>query len=272
MPTHPACRAAGPAPSHPTTGVGYEDRPIPLTLGRVERFRENAQEFVGGLVVGLTILGFFLLLPWPESLIAALITVVALLGYVLWRVAPPKINAADQERLDDLLRLLNRRAEENIAAQDFYATWNGRIMNPIKVFVYDRAGIEHHFLDPRLEEKRAALYEAAAEFLGQEANHGFPPQGWGTTADRVPGYSPSESEGLPDREKTVEIHRSAIYPAAVVFLEAHADLVKDARQRGYRVDALSQERHPEVRDWDRLQDEAERRAQERAVRRPNDVT
>jgi hypothetical protein len=107
-------------------------------------------------------------------------------------------------------------------------------MNPIKVFVYDQGGIEHHFLDARLEGKRAALYEAATEFLGQEANHGFPPQDWGTTADRVPGYSPSESEGLPNREKTVEIHRSAIFPAAVAFLKAHADLVKGARDRGYK--------------------------------------
>lgn len=145
----------------------------------MQRFRGHAQEFIGGLVVVLTILGFFLLLPWPDSLIVALVIVIAFLGYLLWRVAPPRINAGDQERLDDLLRILNRRAEENIAAQDFYATWNGRIMNPIKVFAYERAGIEHYFLDPRLEEKRAALYEAAAEFLAQEAN------------------SPSESEGLP---------------------------------------------------------------------------
>jgi hypothetical protein len=46
--------------------------------------------------------------------------------------APPRINAGDQERLDDLLRILNRRTAENIAAQDFYATWNGRIINPVK--------------------------------------------------------------------------------------------------------------------------------------------
>jgi len=238
----------------------------------VKQLREHALDFIGGLAVVLTILGFFLLLPWPESLIAALITIVALFGYLLWRVAPPRINPGDQERLDDLLRILNRRAEENIAAQDFYATWNGRIMNPVKVFVYDRAGIEHHFLDRRLEGKRATLYRAAVEFLGQEANHGFHPQGWGTTADRVPGYSPSEAEGLPDRERTVEIHRSAIYAAALAFLEAHADLVKDARDRGYRVDALSQERHPEVREWDRIQDGAERRAQERASGRPDGVS
>jgi hypothetical protein len=230
----------------------------------VERLREQAQEFIGGLVAALTILGFFLLLPWPSSLIVALVVVIAFLGYLLWRVAPPRINPDDQERLDDLLQILNRRAEENIAAQDFYATWNGRIMNPIKVFVYERAGIEHHFLDHRLEKRRATLYEAAAEFLEQEANHGFPPQGWGTGAERVAGYSPSESEGLPDREETVERHRSAIFPAAQTLLEAHAELVKDARERGYRVDALSHERHPKVRDWDDIQDQSERRIQERA--------
>jgi hypothetical protein len=206
----------------------------------VQQIRRYAQEFVGGLAVVLTILGFFLLLTWPSSLIWALVTVIAFLGYLLWRVAPPKINTGDQDRLDDLLRILNRRAEESIAAQDFYATWNGRIMNPIRVFVYERAGVEHHFLDKRLEEKRAVLYSAAEQFLGQEANHGFPPRGWGTTADRVPGYSPSESEGFPDRERTVDIHQGAILPAAQAFLKAHADLVSNARDRGYRIDGLSQ--------------------------------
>jgi hypothetical protein len=244
----------------------------PFTLGPMQRLREHAQDFIGGLVVVVTILGFFLLLPWPDWLIWGLLIIIAFLSYLLWKVAPPRIDAGDQERLDDLLQVLNRRAEENVAAQDFYATWNSRIMNPIKVLVYERAGIEHHFLDHRLEEKRAALYKRADELLGQEANHGFPPQGWGTSADRVPGYSPSESEGLPDREKAVEIHRSAIFPAADAFLRAHADLVKCARDRGYRVDALTQKRHPKVREWDRLQDETEQRAQERAFGGPGGVS
>ena len=238
----------------------------------MQRFREHAQEFIGGLVAALTILGFFLLLSWPTSLIVALLIVIAFLGYLLWRVAPPGIHAGDQERLNDLLRILNRRAEENIAAQDFYATWNGQIMNPIKVFVFEREGIEHHFLDPRLEEKRAVLYAAASEFLKQEAKHGFPPQGWGTTADRVPGYSPSESEGLVDREETVEIHRSAIFPAAAAFLEAHAELVQYARDRGYLVDALTEERHPKVHEWDRIQENAERRVQKRVFGRSDGLT
>lgn len=57
----------------------------------------------------------------------------------------------------------------------------------------------------------------------------------------------------------MDIHRSAIFPAAQAFLKAHADLVKDARDRGYRVDVLSEERHPKVREWDCIHDEAERR-------------
>lgn len=231
-----------------------------ITFGLVERLREHAKEFIGGLVVVLTILAFLIVLPWPESLIAALVMVVALLGYLLWRAAPPKIDAGDQERLDDLLQLLNRRAVEHIEMQDFYATWNGRIMNPIKVFLLERRGLEHHFRDDRLEEERAALYKAAAEFQEQEASHGFPPQGWGTTADRVPGYSPSEAEMIPEREAAVERHRSAIYPAAQEFLRAHDELVRAASALGYRVDALARERHPDVRQWDRSQDDAEERA------------
>ncbi len=225
--------------------------------------RRHTQEFVGGLAAVLSITAFFVALPWPEWLIGALGTVIVLLVYLLWQIAPPKIDPGDQERLDDLLQVLNRRAEEQIHAQDFYATWNGRIMNPVKVFVLERGGIEHHFLDRHIEPKRAVLFDAAAEFLSQEAKHGFPPQGWGSTAERVPGFSPSESEGARDREQTVEIHRGAIFPPAQAFLKAHAELVEAARARGYRVDALSRERHPEVREWDRLQEKAEERVRER---------
>lgn len=231
----------------------------------METLREHTQTFISAFAAVLSILGFFLLLSWPVSLIAALVAVIVFLVFLLWRVSPPRIDEGDQERLDDLLHILNRRAEENIAVQDFYATWNGRIMNPIKVFVYERAGIEHHFRDYRLEAKRAELYSAAEKFLAQEAKHGFPPRGWGTPAVRVAGYSPSESEGLRDREEAVEIHRSAIFPAALAFREAHADLVRYARDHGYRVDVLSADRHLKVREWDRIQDEAEQRAEERSL-------
>jgi hypothetical protein len=135
----------------------------------MERLRAHATEFIVGLAAVLTIIGFFILLPWPLWLMAVLLAVLAFLVYLLWRVSPPKIDPGDQERLDDLLLILNRRAEENIADQDFYATWNGRIMNPVKVFLYERAGVEHHFLDRRLEAKRASLYEAAEGFSPKAA-------------------------------------------------------------------------------------------------------
>jgi hypothetical protein len=224
----------------------------------VESLRRHARAFIEGFALMATIVGFFILLPWPVWLIAGLASLVVFLLFLLWRQRPPRIDPGDQERLDELLHILNRRAEENIDRQDFYATWNGRIMNPLKVFA-ERYGPEHHFRDQALDQKRAALLETANKFLTEEAGHGFPPQRWGTAADRVPGYSPSEAEGITKLEETVERHRSAIYPAAQAFLRAHADFVQTARDRGYRIDALTRERHPDVQEWDQIQDLAEDR-------------
>jgi hypothetical protein len=104
-----------------------------------------------------------------------------------------------------------------------------------------------------LEAARTELLEAADEFAEQEALHGFVSAY--DNRRRIPGYTVSEAEGIPEREQAIRRHSSAIVPAAERFLRAHDNLIRVARNLGYSVEALKRGRHPRVLEIDAIYEE-----------------
>lgn len=162
----------------------------------------------------------------------------------------PSADAGDQELLDDLLHLLSREAMTLIAKQDFVQSWPRITSNPIHVLVNEYREAENEFDDPELEKARTELLEAADEFAEEEALHGFVSDYDDTR--RLAGYSPSEAEGIPEREQAIVRHSSAILPTAKTLIEAHDNLIRVARKRGHSVEGLKRGRHPRVAEIDAI--------------------
>lgn len=193
---------------------------------------------------------------WPVGVVAALVLMLLLaVGYVISlklreRARGPA--SEDQELLDELLHVLHRSAIRRIEDQDFYDSWPSVTSSAAIVFVEGYGDHEHSFRDPALEAARADLYEKAKMFMHVEALRGFVSRhnrGW-----RDAGYTPGEAEGIPEREKLIEGRSEEISAAAQAFTQAHDQLVRAARDRGYRVDALSRDKHPRVQQLDDIRD------------------
>ena len=162
-------------------------------------------------------------------------------------------DSGDQEVLDDLLYLLSRESVGMISRQDFVQSWPRIMINPVHVLLHEYQEVENEFGDQVLEQARAELLAAADNFAEQEALHGFV-----SSYDdrrRIPGYTGSEAEGIPEREEAIRRHSSAIRPAAQRFLEAHDNLIRVARGRGYSVDGLKGGRHPRALEIDAIYEE-----------------
>jgi len=163
------------------------------------------------------------------------------------------VDAGDQDLLDDLLHLLSRESVQMVAQQDFVQSWPHIMTDPVHVLVNEYREAEHEFSDAGLEEARIELLRAGDEFAEQEALHGFV-----SAYDRrrrISGYTLSEAEGIPEREQAIRRHSSAILPAAERFLNAHDNLIRVARKRGYSVEALKRGRHPRVLEIDAIYEE-----------------
>jgi hypothetical protein len=188
---------------------------------------------------------------WPAGVVAAL-TIGLLLAaiYIVASRRATRVDLADQALLDDLLHVLCRKAMRLIAQQDFYATWPAISIHPIKVFVLEYEEVEHQFRDPELEASRAELYARAVSFIQVEAHEGYPDQY--DRRRRNAGYTPTEAEGLPEREELIEQRHQAILTTAEGFDAAHRAFVLIAKRRGYNIDALSRDRHPRVQEWDQI--------------------
>jgi len=161
----------------------------------------------------------------------------------------PDPTVADQSLLDQYLALLTRASMRQIQHQDFSAPWPSSIKTPILFVIEEYDEIEHQFHDEDLERDRQRLLQAANHFVHQEALNGFVNRH--NAKFRDAGYTPGEAEGNAQREGLLERRGQMLGSAAGDLLVSYDDLVKTARMKGYRIDALNRGRHPRVMQFDR---------------------
>jgi hypothetical protein len=152
---------------------------------------------------------------------------------------------ADQHLLDELLGLLSRPAMRELRSYGFGNPWPVRIGYPVLVFEREYGEVEHRFGDPTLEAARVALYASAGAFLDASERNAW---SFDRRTDHLyVGCVRSEIVGLPDKERLFEARCRAISTAAEALLEAHTELVRVAKARGYALDALAGARaHPTI--------------------------
>lgn len=166
--------------------------------------------------------------------------------------SPPPV--ADQRQLDALLGLVTRQSIRRIREQDFASPWPDRITTPLQLLVNEYDEVEHQFEDEGLETARQRLMQAANQFLYIEAMNGFVNRH--ARGMRDAGYTPTEADGIPDREQLLERRRSILWPAANDVVEVYDALVATAKARGYSIEALNSDDHPRVSEHDARMTEA----------------
>jgi hypothetical protein len=189
---------------------------------------------------------------WPAVVVAGLALIVVLLvGDRIYhhlrtpRVAPP--SERDQQRLDEILSILQRPKVNFIESHDFHGSWPSAVMDPIHVYLIEANELEDRFADEELEAKRKTLAASARSFEDAEGHNGFPTRhqrGW-----RDAGWTEGEVEGMPERQALVYPRWDAIFEARNVFLDAFNDFLTTADERGYDLGALSGETHPKMVEW-----------------------
>lgn len=216
-----------------------------MTDNPVVRWLLAAGAFIVGLATVLGTLAAFGVrasdladVMWPAGVVILLslaLVVVSAAWYVEQR--QHGVSPEDQRLLDRILELMPRSWVRQLGLQDFGVSWHDDLTYPPTAFWHDFADVEHRFTDSKLEAARAALHDAAGEFIEAEAMNAF---GHERREDRRNvGWTSGEVEGMPDEYRIFEKRRRTILGAARTLIAAHDQLVEIAKRRGFDVSALT---------------------------------
>jgi hypothetical protein len=176
---------------------------------------------------------------WPVP--AVVILSLALLGsWIFFFLRSRKPRSDDQQRLDEMLALLNRKAINELGQRDYALSWPLSIMQPVRAF-QERDLPERRFHDKRLEERRQQLHKAAAALDIAMGANSWIANGAALTEDPKMniGWSHGELDVLTgDDYDRAATRLTVIRGAAWGFVELHDDLVEVARRAGYDLTAL----------------------------------
>jgi hypothetical protein len=150
-----------------------------------------------------------------------------------------RVPSDDQRRLDQILSTLPREAIRRIEYEDFAIAWPADLLHPVAIFFNDLGYVEHEFGTKSIESARQTLRDAAGTLLQVEAINAV----MASDPDRrYVGIPPAELETASRVDRDFyEGRQELIRQTAHRFVDAHDALVREARKRGFDLEALSSE-------------------------------
>ena len=200
-------------------------------MRRLFEIAAGVASIAGGIAVAYSIRGWLYPLPMVILLSVALVGCIAF--QVRGRRQPP---SDDQRRLDQIFAALPREAIRRIEYEDFAVAWPADLLHPVRVFYNELGDAEHEFRSKRVEHARHRLFEAAGQFINDEAMKAI----MAPDSDRRwIGIASGELDvAPPDKRRLYEERQQSIHGAAADFVAAHNALVRVAKKRDFDLHAL----------------------------------
>jgi hypothetical protein len=173
--------------------------------------------------------------PMPLLLACLAVALAACLAFMVRQRR--RVPSDDQRRLDQILSTLPRGAIRQIEYEDFAIAWPADLLHPVAIFFNDLGYVEHEFGTKSVESARQELRDAARNLLQVEAINAV----MAPDPDRRYVGIPSaelETASRVDRD-FYEGRQELIRQTARRFVDAHDALVREARKRGFDLQALS---------------------------------